>query len=471
MSSCSKESFGVRFTGKNYSAWEFQFQFFVTGKELWGHIDGSDPAPTEPKELANWKVKDARVMSWILGSVDPLIVLNLRPYKTAKTMWEYLLKVYHQDNTACRFQLEYEIANYTQGNLSIQDYFSSFQNLWGEFSDMVYAKVPAASLSAVQAVHEQSKRDQFLMKLRPEFEITRSNLMNRDPSPSLDVCFGELLREEQRLLTQAMFQQDSNPNPIAYAAYGKGKGRDMRKVQCFSCKEYGHIAANCAKKSCNYCKKQGHFIKECPTQPQNRQATAYQAAVNTSSVPKMPSTSSSTDGLSALTPEMVQQMIMSAFSALGLQGNDTTLSKSWLIDSAASNHMTRSSDTLCNDQVSGKILAKGPKVGRLFPLHFSIPSCLSLACMTVNSQNEVWHKRLGHPNSVVLSHMLNSGLLGNKEQVYKNLSFDCFVCKLGKSKTLSFPPHGSRAANFPINSPMPPEPGPRRSTRVSRPPA
>jgi hypothetical protein len=123
-------------------------------------------------------------------------VLNLRAYKTTKTMWEYLLKVYHQDNTARRFQLEYEIASYTQGNLSIQEYFSGFQNLWGEFSDVVYAKLPAGSISAVQAVHEQSKRDQFLMKLCPEFEAARSNLMNRDPSPSLDVCFGELLREE-----------------------------------------------------------------------------------------------------------------------------------------------------------------------------------------------------------------------------------------------------------------------------------
>jgi hypothetical protein len=44
-------------------------------------------------------------------------------------------------------------------------------------------------------------RDQFLMKLHPEFEATRSNLMNRDPSPSLDICFGESLREEQRLLS------------------------------------------------------------------------------------------------------------------------------------------------------------------------------------------------------------------------------------------------------------------------------
>jgi hypothetical protein len=226
----SSDSFGVRFTGKNYFAWEFQFRLFVTGKELWGQIDGSDPEPMGPKELAKWKVKDARVMSWILGSVDPLIVLNLRAYKTTKTIWEYLLTVYHQDNTARRFQWEYEIANFTQGNLSIQEYFSGFQNLWGDFSDVVYAKVDAASIPTVQAVHEQSKRDQFMMKLRPEFEATRSSLMNRGPSPSLDICFGELLREEQRLLTQAAFQQDANPNPIAYAAYGSEKGKDMRKI-------------------------------------------------------------------------------------------------------------------------------------------------------------------------------------------------------------------------------------------------
>jgi len=147
-------------------------------KELWGQIDGSNPEPMEPKELAKWRVKDARVMSWILGSVDPLIVLNLWAYKTTETMWEYLLKVYHQDNTAWRFQLEYEIASFNQGNLSIQEYFSGFQNLWSDFFDMVYAKVPDAFIPAVLAVHEQSKRDQFFMKLRPKFEATRLSLMN-----------------------------------------------------------------------------------------------------------------------------------------------------------------------------------------------------------------------------------------------------------------------------------------------------
>ena len=150
-----------------------------------------------------------------------------------------------------------------------------------------------------------------------------------------------------------------------------------------------------------------------------------------------------------VTLEMVQQMIISAFSAMGLQGTGNSSSKSWLIDSAASNHMTSSSSLLKNvhpyhgsehiqvangntlpiiavgditpifnhafvssglstnllfvrqlvenncdvnfsrdgccvqDQVSGTVIAKGPKVGRLFPVHISVLSTVALACSTV----------------------------------------------------------------------------------------
>ena len=32
----------VKFTGTNYSTWAFQFELFLKGKDLWGHIDGTD---------------------------------------------------------------------------------------------------------------------------------------------------------------------------------------------------------------------------------------------------------------------------------------------------------------------------------------------------------------------------------------------------------------------------------------------
>ncbi|KAJ0086108.1 hypothetical protein Patl1_07356 [Pistacia atlantica] len=204
----------VKFTGKNYSPWAFQFELFLKGKELWGHIDRTDVAPTSDSDKSkdvvsspSWVVLDARIMSWLLGSVEPHLITNLQAYRSAQSMWNYLKK-----------------------------------NL-----------------------HKTSQSDQFLMKLRPEYESVCSSLLNRSPVPSLDICIGELLREE-RLSTQAILEQShgsSKTTTMVYAAQGRGLPMTSKNLQCFCCREYGHIAANCPKKYCSYCKKKGHIIKEC----------------------------------------------------------------------------------------------------------------------------------------------------------------------------------------------------------------
>eukprot|EP00268_Persea_americana_P051746 TRINITY_DN5737_c0_g1_i1.p1 TRINITY_DN5737_c0_g1~~TRINITY_DN5737_c0_g1_i1.p1 ORF type:complete len:136 (+),score=8.19 TRINITY_DN5737_c0_g1_i1:767-1174(+) len=74
----------IRFTGKNYPAWSFQFQIYLKAKELWGYISGSDPKPTEDKKISSWLTKDAKIKSWILGSIKPHLIMNLKPYPTSK---------------------------------------------------------------------------------------------------------------------------------------------------------------------------------------------------------------------------------------------------------------------------------------------------------------------------------------------------------------------------------------------------
>ncbi|KAJ8766133.1 hypothetical protein K2173_021650 [Erythroxylum novogranatense] len=293
---------------------------FLKGKELWGHIDGSSPTPEKETEFSQWEAKDARIISWILGSIEAHMVNNLRSFSRAKEMWNHLQRIYHQDNNARGFQLELEMSNFCQGNLSIEEYYYGFLNLWSEYSGIIYAKVPKEILGSLQDVHEVSMRDQFLMKLRPEFEVARAGLLNRAPVPSLDLCLRELLREEQRLATQATlgtFKGSSEVVNVAYAAQGRNRGK--KQLQCYSCKEFGHIARNCDKKVCNYCKQDGHIIKEFPTRPENRRTQAFQIVVpestNIGSAPAIASNNQST-----VTPEMVQQMIISAFSTLGLQG-------------------------------------------------------------------------------------------------------------------------------------------------------
>ena len=195
-------------------------------------------------------------------------------------------------------------------------------------------------------MHETSKRDQFLMKLRGKFEAIRSNMMNREPIPLLDICVGELLREEQRLLTHAVLErkaQNSSPIPIAYAAQGRSKGgRDMTNVQCYSSKGFGHIATNCTKIFCNYCKKTRHIITYCSIRPPKKSKTAYNASVGPLNGPSL--------GQSSITHNMVQQMIVSALSALGLLGNKNSNRKPWYFDSDVSNHMTNTTLPLNNVQ-------------------------------------------------------------------------------------------------------------------------
>jgi hypothetical protein len=100
MSSDKLDLFHIRLNGKIFSAWEFQFQLFIKGKELRGDINESNPAPTDANALSRREIMDTRVMTWILSSIEPHLVLNLRPYKIDATMWNYLNKVYNQDNTA-----------------------------------------------------------------------------------------------------------------------------------------------------------------------------------------------------------------------------------------------------------------------------------------------------------------------------------------------------------------------------------
>ena len=60
---------------------------------------------------------------------------------------------------------------------------------------------------------------------------------------------------------------------------------------------------------------------------------------------------------------------------------------------------------------------------------------------------KAWHKRLGHPNSRILSYLWKSGLLNNKVHSSPIVFPDCAACKLGKSKILPFPSEGSRATH------------------------
>ncbi|KAL8122776.1 hypothetical protein AgCh_010956 [Apium graveolens] len=97
-------------------------------------------------------------------------------------------------------------------------------------------------------------------------------------------------------------------------------------------------------------------------------------------------------------------------------------------------------------QQSRRVITRGPKVKRLFPIQFP-SACRSfpiVSCNFARIDYHAWHKRPGHPNNDILRGLLKSGVLGNTKLLSLNsVQFDCNSCKLGKSKTLPFSIHTS----------------------------
>ena len=121
----------VKFNGQNYMAWSFHLKNFVEGQGLFGYLDGTvtkppTPSSTDSKAIATWSEENAKVITWILNSIDSSLAMALQAYATAAEMWAHLKKIYHQTNKAQKFHLDSEIAKFTQGDRSVQEYFNGF---------------------------------------------------------------------------------------------------------------------------------------------------------------------------------------------------------------------------------------------------------------------------------------------------------------------------------------------------------
>lgn len=351
MASDKRDFLAVKLDGKNYSLWRFHFQFFVEGKGLWGYIDGSEIKPEASKttEASQWKVNNAQVVSWILGSVDMSIGIPMRGLHTAREMWGYLEKVYQQSNLARKFQIEHDMFIYEQGEKSIQEYYAGFMDMWAEYEYVNMGNITTdCCIKTLKALYDERKVMQFLMKLRPDYENVRASILNRGVLPTMDMVLGELLRDETRIQTQATLDGKRTVETVFVAKQSSGKPfpKDFSKTQCFECKEFGHVVSHCKKKNfCVYCKQPGHIVTECGELQQkgsknfhkrksNHQVYHAASVISEGSCNDMKmgaasSTSSETGGNHAPpTPDEIRQLVQSsvssaissAFSAIGLSG-------------------------------------------------------------------------------------------------------------------------------------------------------
>ncbi|PHT97665.1 ABC transporter B family member 18 [Capsicum chinense] len=117
------------------------------------------------------------VIAWMLNLVHADIAMGLRPFSLGFEMWTHLRTIYQQSNLAREFELERNIAEYTQGDKNVRSFYAGLQLLWSEQDQILGKNISKAGLKKVLEERKKTRVVQFLMKLCPEFEPIHATLL------------------------------------------------------------------------------------------------------------------------------------------------------------------------------------------------------------------------------------------------------------------------------------------------------
>nr|GMD63195.1 Retrovirus-related Pol polyprotein from transposon RE2 [Ipomoea batatas] len=247
----------THFTGNNYDDWVADIQTALEARRKFVFLNGTITGPTLPCSQSDWTTINAMLISWLMNTIDPEVERSLAKYRDAKKLWDTLKNRFAVTIGPRIQQLKSSIAKCEQSkNMSVSTYFGQLSMLWEE----LHTHEPIITCSCCvscnasnehEARRENNKLHQFLMGLCIEYYAqVRTNILSKDPLPSLDRAYQMVLQEET--IHSAKVSEDKSPEVMSFAVKtgsGRGHGR-------FDKPDKSHL-------SCTHCKKSGHDVSQC----------------------------------------------------------------------------------------------------------------------------------------------------------------------------------------------------------------
>ncbi|XP_020107831.1 uncharacterized protein LOC109723762 isoform X2 [Ananas comosus] len=291
----------VKLSGSNYREWSVSVKLLLDALDLTDHINDTSP-PADEKKLKEWNNADRRTRGIISTSVEIDIRMQLVSFTTAQQMWAHLQKLYEQSSHAQSYAEFQEITSAHQGERSIQEFYSFMQARWRQLSIMdesLCQTCLACTCATKQTqIRDQQRLFQFIMRLRPEFEALRGQLLHRSPLPTIDAALAELIAEETRL---RVLHSSSPSTPTVLAAPNQVPPEPLSSTNSFVPRK------NKRNIQCKYCQLWGHHIQDCRKKKwadqQRHSPRGYPAAASTLQIEHPFNTSSNNSNLNNSTPK------------------------------------------------------------------------------------------------------------------------------------------------------------------------
>ncbi|KAJ0519932.1 putative RNA-directed DNA polymerase [Helianthus annuus] len=187
---------------ENYPVWSNAMRLALEAKNKYGFIDGKCIKPKDDQVLANqWDRCNSVVITWLLNSISEELFLGQVFSKLASEVWTDLRESFNKVDGSVVYDLYKRINGISQNGSTVAEYYNKLTTMWKQFDAMV--QLPTCSCQAAKDYNDFStliKLMQFLMGLDDVYQPVRTNLLTREPFPSVKVAFSIVSREESHRL-------------------------------------------------------------------------------------------------------------------------------------------------------------------------------------------------------------------------------------------------------------------------------
>ncbi|XP_019258336.1 PREDICTED: uncharacterized protein LOC109236602 [Nicotiana attenuata] len=234
------------FDGRGYPGWRRSVLIALSAKNKIGFINGACVEPDlASKEHPQWSRTNYMVTSWLLNSLSKEIGDNVIYSKTAQSLWDGLEHRFGQSNGAKLYHLQKEIAKSVQGNSSIAGYFTTHKRLWDELDSL------NSYLECTCNCHVKGRR-----RWQSSWRIKGSFIFSWDEgqrevylSPHYPTDRATFMANTQNKITQRNNgSRGWNPTQKYGNQQQKSKGRKTKfnpNAICTHCMKTGHVRSDC----------------------------------------------------------------------------------------------------------------------------------------------------------------------------------------------------------------------------------